>query len=47
MRLCVWSRNLVNEEAVALWGGGGLSQKKKDDKIKIFLLKKNFEFWAQ
>jgi len=23
MRCCVWSRNLVNEEAMAYWGGGG------------------------
>jgi len=23
MRCCVWARNLVNEEAMAYWGGGG------------------------
>ena len=32
VRRCVWFRNLVNEEALAHWGGGGslLRQKKKN-----------------
>jgi len=29
MRLWVWSRNLVNEEAMAQWGEGGLLRQKK------------------
>jgi len=30
MRRCVWSRNLVNEEALALWG---LSRQKQTNKL--------------
>jgi hypothetical protein len=34
VRRCVRSRNLVNEEALAHWGGGGLlRQKKKSEHV--------------
>jgi hypothetical protein len=34
VRRCVWSRNLVNEEAMAHWG---LSRQKQKKKLSVFI----------
>jgi len=33
--LCVWSRNLMNEDALVQWGGGGLSPYKQTHNIVV------------
>ena len=41
LRRCVWSRNLVNEEALAKLGGGAVSPKtKKKSKFNLFRYKR-------
>jgi len=35
MRRCVWSRNLVKEEAMAHWGGGCHAKRKKAKDISV------------
>ena len=37
VRRCVWSKYLVNEEALAQWGGGLLCQKQTNNKILKYL----------
>jgi len=38
MRLCVWSRNVVNEEALAHWGGSVAPKTKQTLQLIVSLL---------